>query len=368
MKNINLTLPTSYNRCTPAQLRAIASVIAECGERAAMSRFRIFDPFEAKVGIFFVLTGIEVVSPVNPAVPVEQQYYVCRLRPYSLEDEHKWHGLYRKCCRSIAWIKRNVFRIDNDFQLYLYQIHSWLTPRKNVINGKEIPGMLDWIDSSSGDHLYNFPIPEIKRRRAWYRRRLTFQGTNPLMDGFSWKRYRFCQDFMEMYVNASNRLLALSQNRKASPTDILKATKHVDLAQSLFLATVFSRKVKYVDSDTGRITCDYRYTSNQHSDCSPYFRNFPTADWQLILLWWEGQMHYLAKRYPKVFKKTPVNSNKKPTDPLALYTRTTATIEKYLHITAEEIDNEPYTTVIQQMEDMIRHNEEMERINRRSKK
>ena len=368
MKRINLSLPTSFNRCTPSQLRAIAAVIADCGTRSSLSRYTPYDPYESKVGVFFVLTGIEVLEPVNPRVPVEKQYFVCRLRPYSLEDEKKWHGLYRKYRRTLAWIKRNIFRHDNDFKLYLYQIHYWLTPHKNIINGKEIPGLLDWLDADSGDHLFNFPIPEIRRRRKWYKRRVTFHGTAPLMDSFSWQRYRFCQDFMEMYVNHSNRLLQLSQQKNVSEEDIIKTTHNIDLARSLFLATVFNRQVKYVDSDTGRIVRDYHYVSNQHSDNSPFFRDFPAADWQLILLWWEGQMHYLAKRYPKVFKKTPVKRNTTPTDPLALYTRTTATIEKYLHITADEIEREPYTTIIQQMEDMIRHNEELERINRQTRK
>ena len=75
-------------------------------------------------------------------------------------------------------------------------------------------------------------------------------------------------------------------------------------------------------------------------------------------------MHFLQITYPKVFKVQKVQ-NKKPSNPLELYTRTTATMEKYLSMTARDVDREPYTTIIQQLDDITRHNEEMEKINQK---
>ena len=133
----------------------------------------------------------------------------------------------------------------------------------------------------------------------------------------------------------------------------------------MFLATVFERKIDYTD-ETGIKRHGFRYHKEQVSDTMTFFRSFPDTDWQIMLVWWSSQMQYLSRTYPKVFKRQ--DTANKRSNPLEIYTRTTATIEKYLHITAEEVDNEPYTTIIQQLQDMILRNEEMERINKKSGK
>jgi len=366
MERINLQLPTSFNRCTTAQLRAIAAIIADRGLHT--SRFHPFDVFEVKVAVFFRLTGIEIVEPVNPRVPVEGQYYTCRLLPYSIEEEHrKWLCRYR---RLRAWFRRSVLGHDDTFSLYLWQINYWLAPRKNIITGKMMPGMLDWMDSDSKDYLLIFPFSSVKlaKHGRWFARKVKFVGPNPLMDGFIWKRYRFAQDYMSVYVDAHNAFLAMQkQGNKVSPDDLLKAYKNYDLAKAMFLALLFNRRVTYVDEESGKSKTDFHYQSNQHSDNAEYFRNFPESDFQLILLWWQGMMHYLQHTYPKVFKKQPVKSSKKPVSPLEVYTRTTATMEKYLHITASEVDREPYTTILQQLEDITRRNEDIEKMNQKMK-
>ncbi len=188
------------------------------------------------------------------------------------------------------------------------------------------------------------------------------------MDGFTWQRYRFAQEYMQNYMNAHNRLVKLQQmGRKAAPTDVRKAVQNVDLAKALFLATIYERRITYIDEDTGRSVTRFHYRSNQSSDYAPYFRNFHDRDWQLILLWWSSMMAYLGKTFPKVFKKQSVGRNERPSNPLEIYTRTTATMEKYLSMTARDVDREPYTTILQQLEDIARNNEEVERINKRMK-
>lgn len=373
MMKIDLNLPTSYNRCSPAQLRAIAAIVADRGLHT--SRLHPYDQFEVKVAIFFRLARLQIVSPVNPRVPVEDQYYTCRILPWSLEEEQFWWFGLLRCCRNLkCWFRRSVLGHDDTFSLYLYQISYWLTPRKSIINGATIPGLLDFLDTGSQDALLRFPLPTVTRRPAannghparWFSSSVEFRGPEAFMDGFSWRRYRFAQDYMQVYVDCHNRLLQIQQQgRNAAPADLLTAFKNYDLAKAMFLATLYTRRISYVDSDTGHTVCDFRYQSNQHSDNAPYFRNFPESDFQLILLWWQGTMHWLSKTYPKVFKKTAVKGNKRPVNPLELYTRTTATIEKYLHITAQEVDAEPYTTILQQLEDITRRNEEIEQLNRK---
>ena len=349
--NINLSLPTSWNRCTLPQLRAIAEVLQDCAMRS--DKYHPFDMLEVKVGVFFALTNLEIVQGLNPVAAVEDQYYTVRIRTPKFSIFN-----YQFSTKS------------EPFALYLWQIHSWLSTRKNPVNGATIPGMLDWLSPESKDNLLLFPFERISRRRRYRLRSVTFEGPSPLMDGFTWKRFRFAQDYMEMYSNQSNHLLQMQQlGKKVLPRDLLKAYKAVDLAKAMFLATIFCRKIAFVDETTGKTKRDFRYQSNQHSDNAQYFRNFPDRDWQIVTLWWQGMMHYLAKTYPKVFKMQPVakDKKKKRVNPLELYTRTTATLEKYLHATASDIDREPYTTILQQLEDITRRNEETEKLNAKLK-
>ena len=364
-KKIDLKLPTSWNRCTLAQLRAIAEIMVERALHA--SPLRPFDMIEIKIAVFFRLANIEVVEPLNPRVPVEAQYYTCRLRPYTVEGETRaWP--YRTWGRLKAWCSRRILGHDDTFSLYVWQVHSWLSDTPAKGKNRARPGLLDWLDMERGGGLLLFPLRDIRRRKGLSLRRVAFRGPAPLMDGFSWHQYRLAQDYMQNYMTVQNRLVQLQQmGRKAAPPEVLKAAKNVDLAKALFLATIYERRITFVDEETGRTMTDFRYQSNQSSDYAPYFRHFSDRDWQLVLLWWSSMMAYLGKTFPKVFKKQPVGKNERPANPLEIYTRTTATMEKYLSMTARDVDREPYTTILQQLEDISRHNEEMERINKEMK-
>ena len=76
--NINLSLPTSWNRCTLPQLRAISEVLQDCAMRS--DKYHPFDMLEVKVGVFFALTNLEIVQGLNPVAAVEDQYYTVRIR------------------------------------------------------------------------------------------------------------------------------------------------------------------------------------------------------------------------------------------------------------------------------------------------
>lgn len=369
---INLQLPVSWNRCTLQQLRAIAQAITACAARS--SRYKPYDMTEVKVEVFMRLSGIEIVEPLNPLVPLEKQYYVCRLRPYGLEDGR----ITRIAKRFGAWFSRRVLGKDDTFSLYLEQLSNWLVAYLDPQTGKNVPGLLDWMDDTM---MLTLPFSEVKRRYfpsyvpmqllsallpRFFRPYKVFEGPSPLMDGFTWRRFRFAQDYMGFYANAANRLLQVQKmGRSASHNDLVEACRQVELARSLFLATIFNARIAYVEESTGRVRRGFSYQSNQHTDNAPYFRAFPDEDWQIILLWWQGQMHWLGNTYPRVFKTQHVKGA--PVNPLELYTRTTATMEKYLSATAHDVDNEPYTTVIQHLEDISKQNEENEKLRRQSK-
>ncbi len=345
-RKINLTIPTSYNRCSIAQLRGLSQIMIEMAAKS--NRLRPFDMDSYRVAAFLYLTELEVVSPINPRVPVEEQYLLVRFRASRL--------------------KKFVNKLRNDnkpFALYLWQIYSWV--------GKSDPaphpcsGMLDWLSNDGASPFVLFPFDELRLRSSkWYKlRKKRFRGPAPMLDGFSWQRYRFAQDYMEHYVTQQNRLVELlAQGTRVSPSDLLKAESNVQTAKALFLSTIFDAKINFVDQSTRQVRKDFHYQSNQSTDNLEYFRNFSDVDWQIILLWWSGTMQWLSKTYPKVFKKQP-SKPKKPVNPLAMYARTTATLEKYIGINAEDVDREPYTAILQQMEDIVRQNEEIEKISKK---
>lgn len=351
-RRINLNLPISYNRCSLKDMRGIASIMLEMvAQSSPLKPFRMED---FKIAIFFQLTNLEIVEPINPRVPVEEQYYMVRFR-----------------FNRFGRFANSVLRRNKPFALYLWQIADWIFSQKDPKTGKAVPGMLDWLDADSKDFFTLLPIEYVKRRRSGFwgiLRHKRFKGPEPMLDGFSWQRYRFAQDFMQNYVQTQNHLLMLKKmGQRASVSDITAAIRHLDTAKALFLANLFELRVRYIDESTGHVRTDWHYQSNQSTDNLEYFRNFPDTDWQIILLWWSGIMGWLSKTYPRVFKKQPTKEQK-PVNPLELYARMTATMEKYVGLNADEVDREPYTTILQQMEDIARHNEEMEKINKSVRK
>ena len=171
---------------------------------------------------------------------------------------------------------------------------------------------------------------------------------------------------MSNYIDMQNACLRLQRNPATPPKELKKAIRQLDLSKALFLANIFNARIAYIDEQTGQRREDFHYQSNQAYDNSKFFRNFPDRDWQLITLWWQGMMYYLAVTYPKVFKKQKMSQA--PTNPLELYTRTTATMEKYIGIPARDVDREPYTVILQQISDIIQQNEETERISKEAKR
>lgn len=342
--NINLTLPKQWNACTTEQLELIADVIREQVER--QDRYHPFSMQNVKIALFFALSGIEIIAGPNPRVPVEEQYYTCRLA-----IGHK----------------------SETFSLHLWQINYWLSPKAKTKDktsaeyAAQGAGMLDWLDNESGSFLTKFPYPIIKRshRSRWFSIGHKFQGPSTDLDGFSWSQYRLATEAMQNYVQLSNSLAIMKQRGTFSDEQMQKQVQSVDMAKSLFLATIFNRKVKYVETSTGMIRKDYHYESNQITDNAEYFRNYPDTQWQVILFWWTGIMHTFSKRYPHVFKVQKVSKKQQPTSAMDIYTATIATMQKYVGINEQECNNQSYSLVLEQLERMSKENEELERIRKK---
>ena len=73
-------------------------------------------------------------------------------------------------------------------------------------------------------------------------------------------------------------------------------------------------------------------------------------------------MFYLQTEYPRCFKRQAVKGQPKQNNPLELYTRTTATMQKYLGLDETEVNNQFFQLVLQHMDNMAKENDELERI------
>ena len=330
-KRIDLHLPNSWRQASTEELEIIARIMMD--ETQRVSVYRPFDLQSVKVAVFLLLSGLEICSGLVPAVEVENQYYWCR----KITDRKAW--LKR-------WWRKITGGDDGRFELYLYQI--------SAICEKE----LKWLERPSD--VVRFPYPKLKRNGV------RFVAPSALMQDFSWQRYRFATDFMGGYIQASNRLIRMKKSAVAySLSDYKKQERMVENYRAMFLATLFNRKVKKVDDETHLVVNDYAYTANQSVDNMKFFKSFPDERFQVILFWWGGIHLWLQKKYPHCFKKTNVKSA--PANPLELYTRTTATMEKYLGMNERDVNRELYTVVFQHLEDMAKEAEEMDKIRNKNK-
>ena len=374
---INLTIPRSWNACTTAQLELISDVIREQVER--QDRYHPFSMQNVKIALFFALSGIEIVAGPDPRVPVEEQFYLCRLQSHRSPKFRFW-SLLRFCISQPF----SAGQKSDTFPLYLWQINYWINGSPLDSKGKlKSPshkgegrggalGILDWLDNESGSFLTKFPYPLIKRHRAshfslftFYFSHKSFQGPEPELSGFTWSQYRLATEAIQNYMQLSNNLVIMKQRGTFTDEQMLQQAQSVDIAKSYFLATIFNAKTKFVDTSTGMTKFDYHYQNDQITENSPYFRNYPDTQWQVILFWWTGIMHTLSKRYPHVFKVQKVNKNPKPSSALEIYTATIATMQKYVGLNEQECNNQTYSATLEQLERMSKENEELEKIRKK---
>ena len=342
-RSIDLQLPRSWNECSTEQLELITRVMLE--QIAREDRYHPFSMENVKIALFFALSGIQIVEGPNLQNPTEEQYYTCRF----LKDGKR----------------------GETFPVYLWQINYWITPKANTDDRHSAEymaqgaGIFDWLDNERGMYLTRFPYPTMKRRRSWWRMKRVFQGALPDLDGFSWAQYRFATDTMGSYTQIYNNLLKMQKMGTFSDEQLMQQAESVDMARSMFLATVFNAKTKFVDTNTGMVKYDFHYESTQCTDNAPYFRHFPDYQWQVVLFWWTGIMHTLSRRFPHVFKVQKIDPRKQPSTPLEIYTATTATMQKYASLTEDQVNNQSYSLVLEHLERLSKENEEMEKIRKK---
>ena len=202
-----------------------------------------------------------------------------------------------------------------EFELATWQVHSFLE-------------QLAWIDAvdSKGRPV---PMPKLMwpyPKRIWWLRWRKPDGE--LLDGMSWQTYRLINDWME----------ALSFDR-------LRDREMMDIRLTV-LGLMFG--------------CPkWRVRLARISD----------VEWQVILFWWSSMMQYLKEQYPKCFKQSDKKSRSKAQPlPIELYTRSMATLQKYLGgLTEAQINQQSAHAILRHMNDMAVEAEQMEKLKHKKK-
>lgn len=322
--SLNLKFPKDWNDCSVSQLEQVASVLIDCAERS--DRFHPFDMREVKVALFFLMSELKIVEGLTLNDKGEEAYVVSHpsvKEPFFLE----------------LW-KLNSF-IDGVIDTETLQYEK---PEK------EQDGVFDWLDDDSHSGPLLFPYEKLTVHGRFPLNKRTYKGVAPLMQDFTWQRYRHCIDWMEEYIRRENvriRAVAKAHGCPAhSPlhADVRNAEREADDARASFLSELI----------TGM------------EEKNHLFRNFDKVKWQVILFWWAEQMHYLHRTYPRCFKKQGFGAKgKKPHNPFELYTRTITTMIKDLGLDEDRVNNLTYTLVLQRLEDMAKESEEIEKMKRK---
>ena len=349
-RKINLHLPRSWNECSTEQLELISRIMLEQIERADC--YHPFDMRNVKIACFFVLSGMEIVEGIDQSKPIEEQHYICRLSTPSRRNQQE----------------------DETFPVYLCDINYWLSPKPKTDDRNSAEylaagaGLLDWLDQENGAHLTRFPYPTLRLRNkgSLLRRKPDYAGPAQDMDGFSWQQYRFAADLMGQYISLSNNLVKMKQMKgRFTAEQIAQQADSMDQARSMFLATIFNRRIDFIDPNTNLKVHDFHYDPRQYETQSTVFRHFPDHKWQPILFWWTGMTHTLSRRYPHVFKVQKLNRKEQPSTPLEIYTATIATMQKYASLTEDQVNNQSYSLVLEHLERLSKENEEMEKIRKK---
>lgn len=323
--HIDLHLPKSWNQCTTDELEMIAAAII--AEQQCVGRYHPFDWSRVKLDVVLAVNNLHVVRNDRNVEDSENR---------NTEEDDAADGV---------WIVSRS-KEEGDFPISTGQLLS-------------LTEMLSWLDDERADRtVFAFPYPELtlvhgsgfmvqgSKRKAHNpkpltinREPLTVAGPPPLLDGYTWREYRWLTDWMQEYMRRTNAHLDATS------------------AQREFLAVLF-KPAPVVSGSPADVTADL-------------FADFSPVRWQVILFWWSSLMALLAKKFPKVFKSQPVGKKQRRQQkdtPWDFYNRVIATIQKYVGgLSEKDVNTASYGTILQQLDMMAREAEEMERLNKKYK-
>ena len=299
-----MKLPRSWNQCTTDELETIAACILR--HVAMQDRYHPFDWMSMKTELFFLLTGLEMVGTVDDPVDGDPDE---RNRAYLVQRNKK----------------------EEPFPIYIWQVHSFVDQH------------LAWIDDEK-QSLIIFPYKHTLRRfgfvRRWQLLGWRYYDVPELLDGYTWREYRLLQDYMESIVTLQNQAASIAEKGIIDRDRLAAIQQKTARQRTAFLTTLFR--------------CPERVA-----------RCIGPVQFQVLLFWWSGFMRYLQKQYPHCFKSSKKKTGKRPTNPLELYTSIVATMQTQAHLSEEDINNQTFHIILEQLERLAKQNEEMEKINKK---
>ena len=355
--HIDLHLPTSWNGCTTEELEYIAAAIIAAQMR--VDRYHPFDWAKVKAQIVLAVNGISV----------SEEFRVQGSGLMVNGSGFRVHGSGFHHPSSLSPHPSSLSPQPSDIE------SKWLVQRPedkepwplSVGQLYALCERLNWIDDEKSDKvIFQFPYPELtlvhgsglraqgSKPLTINREPLTVAGPPPLLDGYTWREYRWLTDWMQEYMRIAN---AMAQSKRE---DVRR--KHAEgalRARNEFLAILF----KPAGKPTG--TAAAEHTSSLFPLTSDIFTGFSPVKWQVILFWWSSLMQQLSKKFPRVFKSQPIGKGKQPKrdTPWDFYNRVTATIQKYIGgLSAENVDAQPYSVTLQQLEMMADEAAEMDKL------
>ena len=323
--HIDLTLPRSWNQCSTEQLELIAAAILRHTQR--QDRYHPFDWLAVKTELFFLFTGLEVTGEVSDPVDDDPEY------------QHRAF-LVRRARQGRRLSFRGQGGGEPTFPIYIWQVQSFIEQH------------LAWIDDPKAAPLLIFPYKQLLWEWRFQIRppflKKHYLAPGELLQDFSWQQYRHLQDYMEGYVRASNQAVTIQQHPPIDRDRLAAVTRQAEQMRTEFLRVLFKAEA-----------------NSPLSTLNSQLKNFSPVRWQVILFWWSGLMHYLQRQYPHCFKQTKKKAPSRQPNPLELYTSVIATMQTQAHLSEDDINNQTFHIVLEQLERLAKQNEEMEKLSKK---
>lgn len=350
-RHLDLKVPKGWAFCTTRELEMIAEEMIRAQMVASLSRFHPFDWTEIKTRLFFRFAEVEIVTMGSDPDVLSSMASAGSDPSVMMSPSDK--DTDRDSPRSaitdstegtvptVSFVCRHPSLGKETFELQTWQVHSFLE-------------QLKWLDATDAKGR-PLPMPKLmwpyptRLRRWWPLWKREHYAPGELLDGMTWQTYRWINDWMEAYTMKANAIVAeREKHAKADPKQLKQMQREERGLRITILSLIFG--------------CPkWRIRLARFSD----------VEWQTVMFWWSSMMQYLKEQYPKCFKssdKKPRSRSKQQPLPIELYTRSMATLQKYLGgLTEDEINAQTAHAILRHLNDMAVEAEEMEKIRRKHK-
>ncbi len=351
-KPIDLHLPNSWNALSTEQLEGICRLLIQTTRHDQQHPYAPVTRTAFLVQAFMEVAGLEPIGELTLPDGVQlftqigtdddnepifafdpaclASSFDCQFRDEAKRKElQTFDGAIRPICITLSEIMTLATGYDDGFDPDSHRpLHH--------------DGQIEWLLKPS--RLTRFPYPEYRVGDKVY------HGPSPMMADMSWKQYRFSSNILGDIINGENMLLRLRDKHGSDHPQVLQLNAQLNHARANWLANLFTLPVAHIDAETQQPVTDYHYVSDQYDRNHADFLDFPDYKYQAVSLWWQGMMDHLSRVYPKIFARG--GGSVRPSDALTTYTRSTATMMKYIGATESEVNNTLFSIILQHIQDM----------------